>query len=142
MDKTSLPTKSRLPAAEMEVLACLHNMGEVTAAEIREALQKHRRMAHGSVMTLLKRLETKGMVSRKKGPVGKAFIYFARQKRRQTFRGVVRDVVQRIFHGDGAALVASLFETQPPTPEELDKIQRMLDELRAKPSKRESKCTP
>ena len=131
--------KPRLPPAEMEVLACLHNLGDATASDIRAALQKHRLMAHGSVMTLLKRLESKGMVSRKKGPVGKAFIYFAKQKRRQTFRGVVRDVVQRIFHGDGPALVASLFETLPPTPGELDKIQRMLDDLRERSKKRERK---
>ena len=131
--------KPRLPAAEMEVLACLHNLGEVTVAEIRAALQKHRPMAHGSVITLLKRLESKGLVNRKKGTVGKAFIYFTKQKRRHTFQGVVRDLVQRIFHGDGAALVASLFETQPPTPEEFDKIQRILDELREESGKRGKK---
>jgi predicted transcriptional regulator len=32
-------------------------------------------MAHGSVLTLLGRLERRGLVARKKGPSGKAFVY-------------------------------------------------------------------
>ena len=119
-----------LPAAERDVLACLHKHREATARQIREGLSDFRPMAHGSVLTLLKRLQAKGMVRKEKGPVGKAFIYRACQQPRTTFRGLVRQMVQRVFHGDSVALVASLFETKPPRPEELEKLQQMLDELR------------
>lgn len=128
--------KNNLPPAEMDVLACLHRLGEATAAQIREFLGSQRPMAHGSVDTLLKRLAAKRYVTRKKGPIGKAFIYTARPLRSQTFRNAVRDLLQRVFHGDGAALVASLFESRPPSGEELEKIQRMLDELRPPSSKK------
>ena len=123
----------------MDVLACLHRLREATAAQLRATLESYRPMAHGSIATLLKRLEAKNLVTRKKGPVGKAFVYSVTQRRGLTFRSVVRDMVQRIFHGDGAALVASLFETKPPTPEELEKIQRMLDDLRRKSVKQGDK---
>lgn len=125
-------TKPSVPPAELDVIACLHRHGEATAAQLRKAMQSYRPMAHGSVMTLLKRLEAKNLVTRKKGPVGKAFVYSIASRRRSTFRDVVRDLVQRMFHGDCAALVASLFETKPPTHEELEKIQQMLNDLRAK----------
>ncbi|MBI4658394.1 MAG: BlaI/MecI/CopY family transcriptional regulator [Verrucomicrobia bacterium] len=128
-------TRYSLPPAELDVIACLHRQGEATAARLREAMQGYRPMSHGAMVTLLKRLEAKNLVSRRKGPVGKAFVYSLAQRRSSTFRNVVRDLVQRIFHGDGAALVASLFETKPPTPEELEKIQHMLDDLRAKGAK-------
>jgi BlaI family penicillinase repressor len=124
--------RPNLPAAEMDVLACLHRLGEATVAQLRDAMEGYRPMAHGSMVTLLKRLEAKKLVARKKGPVGKAFVYSVTQRRRSTFGGLMGNLVQRIFHGDGAALVASLFETKPPTPEELEKIQKMLDDLRLK----------
>jgi BlaI family penicillinase repressor len=122
--------RPKIPAAEMEVLACLHKLSQATAAELREAIRGYRPMSHGSMATLLKRLQAKGLVRREKGQVGKAFVYAPVRRHGHTFRNVIRDLVQRIFHGDSAALVASLFETKPPTREELDRIQQMLDKLR------------
>ena len=54
-----------------------------------------------------------------------------------TLGGAVRRLVQRVFHGDSVALVASLFETKAPTRQEVDKLQELVDELRrAKGKKR------
>ncbi len=89
-------------------------------------------MAHASMMTLLGRLEAKGMVKRNKGPVGKAFIYAPLRRPDKTYRRVIGDVLQRIFGGNQPALVASLFETRPPTRAEVAELQRLLDRLRQK----------
>jgi predicted transcriptional regulator len=91
-------------------------------------------MAHGSVVTLLIRLETKRLVTKKKGQVGKAFVYRVCQPRK-AFRGLLRQLVQRVFHGDAMALVASLFESNAPTPDQVDKLQEIVDELRKNQSK-------
>src|SRR5438128_2404865 len=99
-----------LPPAERDVLACLHRQGQATARQIREGLARFRPMAHGSVVTLLNRLETKRLVTKEKGQVGKAFVYRVCQPRK-AFRGLLRQLVQRVFHGDATALVASLFES-------------------------------
>jgi BlaI family transcriptional regulator, penicillinase repressor len=119
-----------LPAAERDVMACLYRQGNATARELREGLADFRPMAHGSIFTLLKRLEAKGLVTKRKGKVGKAFVYSAAQKPRRTFAGILRQLVQRVFYGDSVALMASLFETRPPTREELEKLQAMLDKLK------------
>lgn len=92
----------------------------------------YRPMAHTSVVTLLGRLESKGLVKRTKGPVGKAFLYTTLRRPDKTYRRVIGDVLLRIFGGNGPALVASLFETQPPTPAEVMELQRLLDGLRRK----------
>src|SRR5688572_16823401 len=113
-------TEIHIPAAERDVLACLHQHGEATARELRESLEGYRPMAHGSVVTLLKRLEAKGLVAKERGPVGKAFVYRACQQRRTTFRGIVKQLVNRVFHGDSVALMASVFDTKPPTAEEVE----------------------
>ena len=121
-----------IPEAELEMLACLRRKGEATAGELREAVRPFRPLAHSSVVTLLQRMELKGLVTREKGPVGKAFVYRPTRRSGTTFRGKLRRLVQRAFGGDSVALVASLFETQPPTSAELDKVQRLLDNLRQK----------
>ena len=77
-----------------------------------------------------KRLVAKGLVKRDKGPVGKAFVYKPLRRPEKTYRRVVNDMLQRIFGGNGIALVTSLFETQPPTRDEVDQLQRLLDQLR------------
>jgi BlaI family penicillinase repressor len=122
----------RLPDAELEVLTCLHRRGEATARDIREALWDQRPMAHGSVLTLLGRLERRGLVTRKKGPSGKAFVYLPTGRHTVALRPVMRRLVDRVFAGSPVDLVASLFETRPPTPQELDAIQRLVRDLRRK----------
>ncbi len=129
--------EERLPDAELEVMACLWQLREATARQLREAMMGYRPMAHTSMVTLLGRLETKGMVKRAKGPVGKAFIYAPLRRPGKTHRRVIGDVLQRIFGGNKPALVASLFETKPPTPAELAELQQLLDRLRRKNDPRE-----
>ncbi len=124
--------EERLPDAELEVMACLWGLRKATARQLREAMDDYRPMAHTSMVTLLGRLEVKGLVRRAKGPVGKAFVYTPTRRPGGMYRRVVGDVLQRIFRGSGPALVAALFETQPPTPAEIEVLQQLLDRLRQK----------
>jgi len=128
--RTKPATNQRLPDAELDVLACLWRRGKATAREVREALARYRPMAHGSVATLLGRLRAKELVTRQKGPVGKAFIYKPTRRPGPGYRRAVGDLLQRIFGGNSMALVASLFETKPPTPGELETLQELLDQFR------------
>lgn len=123
-------TEERLPDAELEVMACLWQLREATARQLREAMLNYRPMAHTSMVTLLGRLEGKGMVKRAKGPVGKAFVYSPLRRPGKTYRRVVGDVLERIFGGSKQALIASLFEIGPPTAGELAELQQLLDRLR------------
>jgi BlaI family transcriptional regulator, penicillinase repressor len=120
----------KLPDAEMDVLGCVYRRGEATAREIREDLSSERPMAHGSVLTLLKRLEQRKLVTRRKADVGKAFVYSPTRKRSTAVRPVLKRLVNRVFGGDSVALVASLFETRPPTASELADIEALLREHR------------
>ena len=59
----TVPGTVRLPDAELEVLACLKRQDEGTAAELRAELDRQRPMTHGSMMTLLGRLQCSGGMS-------------------------------------------------------------------------------
>ena len=128
-----------LPDAEMEVLAYLWNQRKATAREVREALAHYRPMAHGSAVTLLKRLLGKGLVKREKAKTGKAFIYRPTRQPGPTYRKILGDLLQRIFSDDGVALVSSLFDSRPPTADELEQLQQLLDDCRTKARKKERK---
>jgi BlaI family penicillinase repressor len=121
-----------LPDAELEVMACFWQSGPLTARQVREKLKPHRPLAHASVCTLLNRLEAKHFVGREKGPVGKAFVYSARVKPTQTHRQLLGSILDRVFAGSGVALVASLFETKAPSLEEIEELEALLKQLRAK----------
>jgi predicted transcriptional regulator len=120
-----------LPTAELDVMACLWR-GLATAADIRTALAETRPLSHSSVCTLLGRLEAKGLVTREKGPVGKAFLYRPTIPATGPRRTLLAGLLKRLFAGNRVALVASLLETAPPTPDELDEFAELLDHLRVR----------
>jgi len=89
-------------------------------------------MAHGSVATLLGRLETKGLVTRRRAPVGKAFLYRPSPSAEGALRGVFDKVVARLFGEDRMMFVASLLESKPPTLAEIDRLEGLLSDLRVR----------
>ena len=120
----------QIPDAEADVLAALFDAEEATARKVREALARKRPMAHGTVVTLLKRLEDRGLVKRRKGDEGKAFIFRPAKEHARTFGPLVSSLVQRAFGGKPTALVASLFETRPPSRGEIDELEALVQRLK------------
>jgi len=129
----SMPSNSnRLPDAELEVMGCLWEEGPATARQVREVMDDYRPMTHGSMVTLLKRLEAKGWVTREKAPVGKAFVYRPVRRPGPTRKRILRNLVQRVFGGNGVALISTLFDSEPPSPNEMEKLQELFDVLKSK----------
>lgn len=124
-----------LPEAELEVLAVLHERGEAEASTIRELLDPFRPLSHSSVVTLLRRLEDRGLVSRRPANAGRAFIYFPTKKAAATQQGIVERMLQRIFRDRPVSLVASLFEVRKPDAKEIAQLRSLLDAM-AKKGKR------
>ena len=124
------------PDAELDVLAYLWRCRQATAREVREALHIYRPMAHGSVVTLLKRLQARGLVDKSKGQVGKSFVYRPTNSARPTYKRMVRNIADRIFGGNSLELVSTLFNAKLPTEDELAQMQEMLDKLQSKRRRR------
>lgn len=123
------PQQALLPDAELEVLAVIRELGEATAGEVREHLAAYRPMSHASVSTLLQRLGRKRLVRRRKAEVGKAYVYSTSLGAATPFGREVQRVLNRLFGGDSASLVASLLGQHEPTREELERLKRIVDEL-------------
>jgi BlaI family transcriptional regulator, penicillinase repressor len=121
-----------VPAAELDVLVCLQRLGQATVSDIREGIRSYRPMAHGSAVNLLKRLEAKSLVTKQKGPVGKAFVYRPTRQAGSVHQHLLGRLVHRVFGGDSMALVASLFESKPPDREQIARLEQLLAELKKK----------
>jgi len=116
------------PEAELEVLACLRERGELDARSIRSALRAIRPLSHSSVATLLRRLEAKGLVARRPSPVGKAFLYRASDRSAAAMRGILRRLVRRVFGGDRLSVVSTLY-AEPTSEKEIEELRRLVEEL-------------
>ena len=125
----------KIPEAESDVLAALFDAEEATARQVRETLAKKRPMAHGTVVTLLRRLEDRGLVKRRKADQGKAFVYTPTKAHARTFGPAVTSLMQRAFGGKPAALVASLFESRRPSNEEIDELEALVARLKGERTK-------
>jgi len=121
-----------LPDAELEVLACLWQKADLTAAEIRQRLDAYRPMSHGSVLTLLKRLTAKNLVARDKAASGKAHVYRATRRPDRTYRRILESLVQRVFGGSRVAMVASLLDIGHVSPEDIQEMKQLLRQVENK----------
>ena len=133
---TSRSADHHLPSAERDVLSCLWQEEQATARRIREMMKRYRPMAHGSVVTLLVRLEEKGLISKEKGPVGKAFIFKPTKRPEPTYRSLVKELLTRVFGGDALKMAATLFEVQSLSPAELEQLKGLVKGLKGKPKKK------
>jgi predicted transcriptional regulator len=111
--------------AELEILKVLWERGPSTVRDVRAALP--RRVAHTTVLTLLQIMEDKGLVERDASQ--RAHIYRARQTRPGVARRLAKDLLDRMFEGSAPELVLYALQGRKATPDELDEIRRIVNEL-------------
>jgi predicted transcriptional regulator len=90
-------------------------MGEGTVRDIYRALLISRPRAYTTVLTIMDRLEQKGIVARHK--VGRAFRYEARLSAEEARVKAVEKIVEGFFDGSPQALAAHLSSQAAPVPE-------------------------
>lgn len=122
--------EERIPDAELEVLAYVQRRGSATGKEVRKGIAEWRPLSHSSVMTLLGRLQDRGLVRRERASGEREYVYHATATRDQAVEPILRRLLNRVFEGDAAGLVSSLFETRPPSAEEIERLEALIDELR------------
>ncbi len=112
---------------ELEVLKVLWDRPAGTVREILEELQPQKRWAYTTVQTLLNRLQTKGYVRSDKS--GSAHIYRAAVSRDQLLQQRLNDLSRKLCEGTASPLLLALVEGVRFTPEEIDRLRKLLDQL-------------
>jgi predicted transcriptional regulator len=119
------PTTPTLTDAELRLMQVLWQRGPSTAADIAGALPRRTRVTGSSVRTILRILEDKGYVRRRKE--GRAFVYHPAVARREVRRNVVRYLVERFFNASPELLVLNVLEHEDIDETELARLRRLVE---------------
>lgn len=108
---------------EMDVMSILWRRGSATVGEVQNELGE--RLAYTSVMTILKTLESKGHVRHEME--GRAFRYYAQVEPSTAGARTLNRLVDKVYQGSRAMLVAELLSDEGLAPEELRRMKELLD---------------
>jgi BlaI family transcriptional regulator, penicillinase repressor len=110
------------------IMAVLWARGEATVTDVHAALQPSRRLAPTTIATMLRKMEEKGVVSHR--AEGRQFVYRPTVSEEQVRRSMVGELVERLFGGDPAALVAHLVSEHEVDTRELAELRQRLESER------------
>lgn len=114
----------KLGDVQLELMKIVWAKGKATVREVTDAIAAKREMAYTTVMTMLRDLEGKGLLTHKVD--GRTFVYKPAVQRKRVVSGIVGDITRRLFDGSPAALLAHLLEGESIEPGELERIKRMI----------------
>src|SRR4051812_42007898 len=121
---------------ELQILKILWARGEGTVREVYEEMSKSAPIVQNTVQAFLRTMEEKGLVRHR--VEGRTFIYQPVQQDRATKQKLMSRVLHRVFDGAIDQLVLSVLSLRPPTSQELEKIETLLQEAKSnKKGKRE-----
>lgn len=114
---------THLTRRELDVMAVLWQHGSATVAEVKAGIKDD--IAYVTVLTVLRTLEAKRHVRHVQE--GKAFRYFPRTKSTSAGSGALSRVLDKMYRGSRELLVAGLLEDETVTPDELRRLQAMIE---------------
>ncbi len=118
--------QSRYPTElELDILKILWRDGSLSGRQIRDALAASRELAYTSVMTIMKIMTEKEYVERAKE--GGNYLYSAIVCEGDVSRGMMSDLVERVFDGSASAAMLSLLEEADIDSKEIAKIRTIIN---------------
>lgn len=118
----------RISEAEHAVMEALWQRSPQTAAEVCDTVCATRGWSMPTVKTLLSRLVHKGVLETR--PDGRRFLYTPLIERSAYVGTESRRLVERLFGGRAASLLAHLAEAEALTPDDIAEIERLLAEMK------------
>lgn len=118
-------TATQLGRVQLLIMQVLWDKGQATAREITDTISQHEAIAHSTVQTLLRGLEEKGAVDHKSER--RTFVFFPLVEEKHFKDSATRDLVERVFGGDAANLMAHLLNDKKVSRKEIDQIRKMIN---------------
>jgi predicted transcriptional regulator len=126
-----------LTDSQREIMEIVWERGEVTASDVRLALEPSRKLARNTVQTMLVRLEQRGWLTHREE--GRSFVYRARKPRSKSMGAKVVQMVDRLFSGSVLEMVTALIDYRGLTREETSRIRAMIEQAQRESEKSSSK---
>ena len=132
--------KPHLGEQEMEVLRYIAAHHPITAREVVEALSPERNLARTTILTVIERLRKKGYLARRRRE--NVFIYSPRVPQAEILQDLVRHFVEKTLGGAVSPVVAYLASVRRLPQEEVDELQRLVEELKVEDKTGEERHGP
>jgi BlaI family transcriptional regulator, penicillinase repressor len=115
-----------LGRVQLQIMQVLWNQERANAREITDALNESGEIAHSTVQTLLRQLEAKQAVGHE--TVDRTFVFFPLIEEHNVTQNATRELINDIFDGSAAGLVAYLLENERIPKSELKQLRKLIDE--------------
>lgn len=121
--KAIKPTES-----ELEILQVLWERGNATVREVHETLLIVKDVGYTTTLKLMQIMNEKGLVFRNDS--SRTHIYHAAVEKEITQNFMLNKFITNLFGGSSSQLVMQALGSSRVTPQELDEIQSMIDQLK------------
>lgn len=121
--RTIKPTES-----ELEILQVLWERGSATVRDVHEDLMQSKDVGYTTTLKLMQIMFEKGLVTRDDS--SKTHIYQPAVSRERTQKHMVGKMIDTLFSGSSAQLVMQALGNHKSSQQELEEIQRILDNLK------------
>ncbi len=115
---------------ELQLMKIVWEKGRATAREVKDAIDGDRSLAESTIRTMLRSLEKKGFLTHDvdKDNRHQPFVYRPVVQRDEVSRGMLYDLLDRLFDGSKELLLNYLFEDEDVSLEELQRLREKLAE--------------
>jgi BlaI family penicillinase repressor len=122
------PRHTTLTPQELEIMKLVWQLERASVRDVYEALLQHRKIAYTTVMTMMKILETKGYLKKRRQE--RAFIYRPTRPKSKVIGGMIREFINRVFNGSAEPLLVHLVKARHIREKDLRSIARMIEEIK------------
>ncbi len=121
---------------ELEILKVLWELGSASVREVHERLCPRGELAFNTVQTLLRIMDTKGLVTHR--AKGRTFVYQPRYSRRR----LTSQFLDQVFDGALDQVVLTLLEAEDPDAAQLRELERLIADARRRKQSGRSRGEP
>ena len=116
----------RLGRLELQIMNVVWEKGKATVHDVKDVLGKGRKPAYSTILTMMRKLETKGYLAHDVDD--RTYVYRPTISQQAARRGILGDIVDRLFEGSPSLLLNSLVEQNHINEKELKQIQKLIKE--------------
>lgn len=112
---------------ELEVMKILWSKKEATVQEVLAELNKQNDYAYTTIMTIMNRLDKKGILTRDK--VGKGYLYKARYNQDELVQQTSSEKIEQLLGNYGEIAIAQFVDAVGHNPDQLNKLKQLIQNL-------------
>jgi BlaI family penicillinase repressor len=113
---------------ELQLMKIIWRKGRATAREVKDAIEEDRPLAESTVRTMLRSLEKKGFLTHDvdESDYHRPYVYRPLVQRNEVSKGMLDDLLDRLFDGSKELLLNYLFEDEDVDLEELQRLREKI----------------